>query len=114
MTSTDSTSDQLHSGRRHRSAITALAIISPAPTIGAAVYLWIAPGIVGWIVFIAAKVVLYGLPICWSLLVDRQRPRLLKKSTRGLLFGLLSGIGISAVIWIAWILVFQSMIDPRK
>ena len=56
-----------------RRALLALALVVPAPSIGAAMAFWIAPGPVGSVAYGLGKLVLYGLPVAWLLFVDKER-----------------------------------------
>lgn len=84
--------------QRKARAIRALAAIVPAPTLGilAALYVW--PGsAVGQGVYVALKAWLLLLPLLWLVLVERQRPRIPRPSSRGMA----AGIGTGVVIFIA-------------
>jgi membrane protease YdiL (CAAX protease family) len=60
--------------RGRRAAAVALLLAAPAPTVGALFAFFLAPGAVGNAVYVAGKLVLYGTPAAWRLLVERRRP----------------------------------------
>jgi len=81
----------------------ALALLVPAPTIGALMALWLAPGPVGQGVYGFAKAWLLGLPLVWTLFIDRRpllgQVRSARRSWRdGLGVGVTLGIAISIII----------------
>lgn len=97
--------------RRH--AILALLLIVPAPSIGAACAFFFWPGPIGQAVYAAGKVVLYGLPLFWRLVIDREGLSWSPARKGGWLSGLLLGLGISALILAFWALVGRSWLDPE-
>lgn len=90
-----------------RSAALALAFVIPAPSVGALVSFWLAPGALGLAVYAICKTILYVTPAVWATLVDRERPSLspLRAGTRarelgiGIAFGLVVGILIVLTWW---------------
>ncbi|MDZ4832066.1 MAG: CPBP family intramembrane glutamic endopeptidase [Phycisphaerae bacterium] len=95
------------------SALTALAIIIPAPTIGALVSFWIAPGTTGLIVYALCKAVLYLLPALWHRFRDQERWSLSPVKHGGWLIGLVSGLAIGAVILLTWRVLGDRAIDTH-
>ncbi len=55
-----------------RSAAIALAIVIPAPSIGAVVSFWLAPGSIGILVYGICKAILYLTPAVWARCIDRE------------------------------------------
>ncbi len=95
-----------------RNALIALLIITPAPSIGAYLACWVARGTaVGSVGYALGKIVLYGLPIVWLLLVDRRRPSASPPRQGG--FAAATGLGVlvGATIWAAWALFIADRID---
>ena len=94
-----------------RSAAIALAIIVPAPTIGALVSFWIAPGAIGLAVYAVCKAILYLTPALWSRFVDRQPLSASPARNGGWFIGLFSGVAIGAAILVTWQLLGDRAID---
>lgn len=94
-----------------RRAALALAAIIPAPTLGilAALYFWPDTAL-GHIVYAVCKVWLLALPVVWLVLIERQRPRIPRLSSRGMAAGFATGIGIFICV-IAAYLLFGDWID---
>ena len=93
------------------SSILALLCLVPAPSIGVILAMHILPGPVGQAVFGVTKTWILVLPLAWTVLADRERPRFSRIQTRGLGVGLVLGLFISAVIVGAYILVGAHWID---
>jgi membrane protease YdiL (CAAX protease family) len=85
-----------------RSAIASLALIIPAPTIGALFSFWIAPGAMGLIVYGLCKTILYLTPALWSRFVDRQPWSVTPPRRGGWLTGIATGIVLGGAVLIAW------------
>jgi len=95
------------------SALLALLLIAPAPSIGAWMMFWSHRGEpLGSVAYMLGKVWLYGLPILWLLLVDRQRFSLSKPVRGGFGIGALLGLLISACIVATYLLYAKDRIDP--
>jgi membrane protease YdiL (CAAX protease family) len=97
------------------SAMLALLLIAPAPTIGvlgAMVVFSQTP--LGQGVYFGAKIWLLGLPLVWHLFVDRQRPSLSPARKGGFGMGALLGLAISAMIFAAYFVVGRGLIDPAE
>lgn len=90
-----------------RSAAIALAIVIPAPSIGALVSFWLAPGPVGLVVYALCKAVLYLTPALWARFVDREpfslspieRTKARSGFAIGIGFGLAVGVAVVATRW---------------
>ena len=81
-----------------RSAVLALALLVPAPSLAGWWALYLSPGAAGQIVFALLKVWVLALPAVWTVLVDRERLRIppLRREGFGaaLTFSALAGAGI--------------------
>jgi membrane protease YdiL (CAAX protease family) len=98
-------------GTRGRAAL-ALLLLVPAPSIGTAMAMVIAPGsAAAKIVFAVLKVWLLAFPLLWLVFVERGRPRLPAPTRRGVLPGLVSGAVIAAIILAAYFTVGHHWID---
>ena len=95
-----------------RSALLALIIIVPAPSIGAATSFFISPGTVGAVVYSLGKLVLYGVPLLWHLRVDRQPLSWSPPKQGGFATGAALGLVIAAGIWVVWLLWVREAVDP--
>jgi membrane protease YdiL (CAAX protease family) len=88
-----------------RSAAIALAIVIPAPSIGALVSFWIAPGTIGIAVYALCKAVLYLTPAIWSRWVDGERWKVSGFGKNG--WGIGIGVGVAVgvlVVLTRWLL----------
>lgn len=94
-----------------RRALLALLLIAPAPTLGVVLAIFVAPGPVGRAAWIAAKVVLYGLPAFWWLAVERRRISLSPLRRGGLATGAGLGLAISALILGIWFLFGERWVE---
>ena len=95
-----------------RSAILALLLMAPVPTIGVAAAMYAAPGTVGQAVFVAAKVWLVVFPAFWDLVVERGAPSWSAPRLGGLGVGAALGLVMGAVILLAYWLGLGAQIDP--
>lgn len=106
-------SDLQRPNDRRRAAV-ALALLLPAPTIGALAAMVLLPGTaIGQAIFIASKVWVLLLPLVWHTCVDRQ-PLSLSRATRGG-FGVAIALGllITAAIVAFWFTLGPMLIDPQ-
>ena len=95
----------------HKNALLALILLVPAASIGVAMSLFIAPGIVGTIVSVLCGLWLLGLPIAWSVLGDRYQLHLSLPKYQELLVGLVLGLLIFGIILGTYSLFGQYWID---
>jgi hypothetical protein len=99
-----------------RSALTALLLIAPAPSIGALVVFWIAPGTtLGSVAYGLGKAALYVLPVTWLLLVERGRIAVSRPSVRSLIIGAATGVVIGAgILALHWFIADRIDADALK
>lgn len=92
-------------------ALLALLLIGPAPTLGvwAALYLW--PGALGSALWTAAKIWFVLAPALWWLFVQRQRWQWPRWPEQGITFGVLSGLAMAGLILGAYLLLAHERID---
>ncbi|NNF43567.1 MAG: CPBP family intramembrane metalloprotease [Phycisphaerales bacterium] len=95
------------------SALVALLLLVPAPSIGviAAMIVW--PGDAGVAVFAAAKVWMIALPLVWWVAIDRRRPSLSPARMGGFRLGIGLGLLISGLIFLAFALAGPRLIDAE-
>ena len=101
---------------RRISALIALLLLIPAPTIGTVLAMhleitrgtWIGQGVYG-----LSKVWIVVLPALWLLVVERRKPAWSRPRKGGLGIGLLLGLVISALITAAYMTVGEALIDPE-
>jgi membrane protease YdiL (CAAX protease family) len=94
-----------------RSAAIALAIIVPAPSIGALLAFWVAPGPVGSAAYALGKLVLYATPALWARFVDGERWAVRGASRGNWLLGIAIGLAITAAIVAGWWLLGERALD---
>ena len=99
-------------GDSRRAALGALLIVAPAPAIGAWVALWEEPGPLGLAVYGLGKLVLYGGPLAWLLLVEKRRPSWSPLRAGGLGAGGVLGLVFAAGIWALHLAGVSEGIDP--
>jgi uncharacterized protein len=92
-------------------AAAALALIIPAPTAGVLVGLTLGDTAVGPVGWALAKAWLFGLPVLWHVLIDRQRLSLSPARRGG--FGMAAATGVLAVLGIigGYLLVGRMFIE---
>lgn len=86
------------------STLAAVLFAALFPTLATWLYFVVLPGS-RWMlpVYAVCKVVQFAFPVVWVVFVERSEPRLLRKPSRsGLLGGLLSGVAISAFLFLIW------------
>ena len=107
-----------HSSKARRRAALALALLVPAPTLGALAAFVISPGTSGPSIYLAAKVWIGLLPLVWLLRVDREpvshSPLDRGDRRRGLTIGLLLGLAMGAVILGAWEAFGRDLLDVER
>jgi hypothetical protein len=97
-------------GIDRRSAITALLLVAPVPSLGVIMAMIVTPGPVGKAIFTIAKIWLLVFPAAWYLLVEKGRPSWSPPRRGGLGVGVLSGAVVAAVIVAgAWLFGAQEM-----
>jgi membrane protease YdiL (CAAX protease family) len=94
-----------------RTAIIALLLLVPAPSLGTATAMILAPGPGGHAVFIALKVWILVLPMLWYLLIEKGRLSWSPPRRGGLGVGALTGVAIAAVIGAAYLAFASRFID---
>ena len=101
-----------HPGRPSSArALVALALLVPAPTIGALMMLRLAPGPVGSAAAGVCKVWILLLPVAWLALVDRGRPAIPRLTRSGLLPAIALGLATMAVMLLAYHILGRRWID---
>ncbi len=95
-----------------RKAFLALALLVPAPSIGALCAMVIFPDSwLGVLLFGLSKVWLLALPIAWCKFVNREPISFSPPRNGGFPAGLLSGLGLSCVILAVYLTMGDSLID---
>ena len=95
-----------------KSAILAIALLVPAPSLGVLCAMVLFPGSpLGAILFGLSKVWLLSLPVVWILLVDRTPFSLSPVRNGGLAAGLLTGVGISLAILVVYFAAGRALVD---
>jgi len=101
-----------HDGRG--SALLALLIIVPLPSIGVWAAMWQWPGPVGTTIFALCKLLMLALPIVWLRVVDRRKFSLSPARRGGFGTGIVLGLVISAIILAAYALIGTAWIDTAQ
>ncbi len=100
-----------HMQNKPRAAL-ALALLVPAPGLGVACgMIWFPNSGLGTVLFGAAKIWLLAMPLVWLLFVDRERIGFSRMRHGGLGLGLLTGLGISAIILGFYLVLGDRLID---
>ena len=94
-----------------RKALIALALLIPVPSISTWMAMEVAEGPVGQAVFGAGKLWVFLLPVVWLMVVDRQRPRIPRPSSRGMVAACVTGSLIVLVILVTYLLLGRHWID---
>lgn len=118
-TTTETTAQMFVNGSRSTrwAALLALILLVPAASLGPffAMHFDATAGTtLGRIIYIACKVWILALPLAWWLFVDRKRISFSPARKGGLGVGLLLGLAIFAVIWIVYLALGSSLIDPEQ
>jgi membrane protease YdiL (CAAX protease family) len=95
------------------SAVVALLLLAPVPTVGVVAALHIAPGAAGRVVFLAAKLWLLLFPAVWYITVERGRPGWSPPERGGLAAGAAAGAAMAAAVLLAWWGALEGQVDPR-
>ena len=96
------------------SPLLALLLIVPAPTIGAAMMLIIAPGTIGTVATALCKIWILLLPLLWHRYVDRAKLTLPKLTLAGIPAAIGLGIVIMIAMLAAFYLIGQDAIDVAR
>jgi membrane protease YdiL (CAAX protease family) len=96
-----------------RRALTALLLLVPAPLLGSAMGLWIAPGPVGKTVYFLCKCWILALPAFWLLKMEKRPWSLSPPRQGGFGFALASGVLIGAGVLATYFLLAAPRIDPE-
>lgn len=100
-----------------RTALLALLLLVPAPTVGLVAVLFGPTDDAGnttlltQAVWAGSKVVLLGLPVAWLVWVDKQKPRIPRPAWAGMPAGLISGVLILAAILGGYYAIGRGWID---
>ena len=94
-----------------KSAIIALSIMVPIPTISVIFSMNLTQGILGNIIWFLSKLMLVAIPLIWCMKVDKYRPDFGIKNLHGLKMGVYTGIGMSLVVYLAWLILGRSYLD---
>jgi membrane protease YdiL (CAAX protease family) len=94
-------------------ALLALLLLAPVPSIGVVSAMVAAPGTIGHTVFTVSKIWILLFPAAWYLLVERGRPSWSPVRQGGFGIGAVSGAVIgAAILLVYWVLVIDR-IDPE-
>ena len=95
------------------SAVIALLLLAPVPTLGVVAGLHATPGTAGLVVFAAAKLWLLLFPAAWYLAIERGRPSWSPPARGGLRVGAAVGAAMAAAILVAYLGVLRAHVDPQ-
>ena len=95
-----------------KKAILSLLFLVPAPSLGvlAGMVLW-PDTVLGKAVFAFSKILLFGLPVLWYLLIDKAKFSFSPARKGGFGFGILSGLVVSGIILAAYFLLGDRFLD---
>jgi uncharacterized protein len=94
-----------------RSAVLALLLLVPAPSIGTIMAMWILPGPIGQTIYGICKVWLLGLPLFWTVAIDRSKLGWSPPTEGGLGMGAALGIAIGGLILSGYAIAGKRLID---
>lgn len=98
--------------RPRLSALLALALLVPVPSIGVVGAMWLWPDTtLGTALFALAKVWILLLPVLWHVIVDRKKARIPRPSSRGMLAACVTGAMIFLIIAVGYWLIGRELID---
>ncbi len=97
-----------------KSALLALLLLVPIPSLGSAMSLWIAPGPIGKTVYFLCKIWILILPVGWLVKVEKGRPSLSPPRQGGFGFGVGSGLIIGAGIIAAYHYLIAPNVNPGE
>jgi membrane protease YdiL (CAAX protease family) len=93
-------------------SLLALLLLIPTPSIGAAsAMIWFPDSLLGTGIYAFCKIWLFCFPLLWLLLIDRQKASWSPVQKGGWLTGWISGLGVSFIIFLCFILLGNSLID---
>jgi membrane protease YdiL (CAAX protease family) len=96
-----------------RSALLALLLLVPAPSIGVLVGMIIAPNLFGRVVFFTSKIWILSLPLFWHLFIDRQKLSLSISSSGGFVAAPLAGVIVGTIILSIYFIAGRYLIEPQ-
>ena len=92
--------------------IIALLLLVPAPSIGVlSAMIWWPETTLGSAIFSISKLWLFAFPVAWILLVERSKVSWSRPEKGGFVWGLVSGLAISVIISLAYLLLGERLID---
>lgn len=94
-----------------RKALIALALLVPAPTLGATMAMWVAPGPIGKTIYFCCKCWILLLPVVWRMRVDKRPLSWSRPKRGGLAAGAIWGLTIAAAILVAFRLLAYGQVD---
>ena len=95
-----------------RSAFLALCLLVPMPSLGIACEMLWFPGTVGLSILGFTKLWIFGLPLVWTVAVDRLKLAVPRPSSRGLSIGWVTGIVGAVLVVLLFQFVLRQRIDP--
>lgn len=95
------------------SALLALLLLVPVPTIGVAAALYTAPGTEGRVVFVVSKIWLLLFPLVWHLMVERGTLGWSPPRRGGFGVGVMVGTGMAAAIVGSYAGGLRGLVDPQ-
>lgn len=106
------TSEAVNSGPAKKTALLALVLLAPVPTVGVVAAMFAAPGTIGQTVFAAAKVWIVLFPAAWYLIVEKGRLGWSPPREGGLGTAAVIGLVMAATILVTYFAVLGHHIDP--
>ena len=94
------------------SALIALLLLAPVPTIGVTCAMFLVPGSAGRLVFTIAKIWLVAFPTVWYLWVERGTPSWSPLRRGGLATGAILGFGMGAAVVVSYWWIIGHLVDP--
>jgi membrane protease YdiL (CAAX protease family) len=86
-------------------ALIAMLLVVPVQSLGAASMLFVFPGIEGKLINGICRLWMLAVPLVWTILVERSRPRIFGPRRRDLVVGLVSGLLIFVVMMGSYLLL---------
>ena len=101
--------------KKRISALIALSLIVPAPSLGVYMGMIVAPDTgFGQICFLLSKIWLFAFPLVWLLLVQREKLSFSLPKRGGLVVGAVIGMIIGLLITGAYLFIGRNLIDPSS